>query len=588
MLEDKYTTEEVSYPHMYEDGWLDQQSTLPLPVWDIDRWPTQVEFKAIDSWLYLRRTGMQVGWPIDETPTSIIPVIAAADPITDAVTAPQIAITTHANEYVAPLRKLIKSSGIYAVASMAPPLVALVLAPFLTRSLLPSDYGILTILITFISLMAGITQLGLGSAFFRAYNYDYTSERDRRNVLATTTTLLCLVSILMTIGIALLGPFLARFFFGRPSLGSLVAVAAGVVLLQNLTVPGFSWLRAESRAFLYAVLAISNSLIALIANLILVGVLHLGIVGALIATGSGYAGVMICTVPVIIYRTGIRIRADIARNLLTFGLPLVLNVVSYWVLQLSDRYLLSRFGSLEQTARYAVVYTLGSAMSVVIIGPFTLAWPTTMFAIAKRDDAAQVFRLIFRWFAMFLLFAAFGLSLVGKVLLNWLFPTAYHSASPIIPIISTSIIFYGIYYIFMVGANIKRKTWLAAVFTTIAALVNVLINLFLIPRYGAMGAAVSTLVAYIVLTLVAYIVNQRLYPVSFEIGRFIVALLAGIAFYAGSSYLAHSQGLYGEYGIYIGALVVYGGCLVGLARLPAMNHYIEEAKTRKHGEANRT
>ena len=244
MLEDKYTTEDLSYRHLYEDSWLDQQSTLPLPVWEIDRWPTLVEFKTIDNWLRLGKDTMRIDSSIDEIPTGIIPVITASDPMTNVVTASQSAITSNAKEYIAPLRKLIKSSGIYAIASVAPPLVALVLAPFLTRSLLPRDYGILTILTTFISLVAGITQLGLGSAFFRAYSYDYTSDRDHRNIISTTTTLLCLVSILMMVGIAIPEAFLARLFFGRPSLGSLVVVAAGVVFLQNLTVPGFAWLRA--------------------------------------------------------------------------------------------------------------------------------------------------------------------------------------------------------------------------------------------------------------------------------------------------------------------------------------------------------
>src|SRR5579859_7862859 len=105
---------------------------------------------------------------------------------------------THENDRlaqlpIAPLRGLIKSSGIYAIASVASPLVSLVLAPFLTHHLSPSEYGILTILNTLIGLVAGITQLGLGSAFFRAYSYDYTSHRDRRDVLATVTVLLCFV-----------------------------------------------------------------------------------------------------------------------------------------------------------------------------------------------------------------------------------------------------------------------------------------------------------------------------------------------------------------------------------------------------------
>ena len=292
----------------------------------------------------------------------------------------------------------------------------------------------------------------------------------------------------------------------------------------------------------------------------------MGVAGSLIATASGYASVIICTIPVIIVRAGLRMRMDIVKSVLAYGSPLILSLVSYWVLQLSDRYLLSLFGSLAETARYAAAYTLGSAMSVVVIGPFTLAWPTTMFAIAGRKDAGSVFALVFRWFSMFLLFAAFGLSLVARVLLILLFPVSYRSAAPIIPVVAASMVFYGIYFIFMAGANISRKTWLTAIFATVAAITNVAFNLFLIPHFQAMGAAISTLLAYIILALVAYLVNQRIYFIPFELGRFAIALFIGIGCYVGGNYLASSQGLFGAAGIYVSVIALYSLSLFVLAR----------------------
>ncbi len=574
--------------HMYEVDGYDRRPTLPFPIYNIDQWETQLELRAINYRLPLSRYPLD-GYPLqdssstDEILTRITPAISKLDipvedisdimtirvPITDAVTSPQKAIATDEVDYLTFLCEHIKNAGIYAIASVAFPLISLVLAPFLTHALSLTDYGILTILTTFISLAAGITQLGLGSAFFRAYGYDYTSPDDRRGVLATTTSLLCLISILIAAGGVMLAPFIAGLLFNRSSLGSIVALAVSVVVLQNLTVPGFAWMRAAGRALYFSLLSIGSIFITLITNLVLVGGLHLGIAGAVMATGSGYAGVIVCTMPFILVRGGIRIRVDIAKSMLAFGVPMVLNVVSYWVLQLSDRYLLSLFGSLAETARYATAYTLGSVMSVLVMGPFTLVWPTTMYAIAKRKDAPQVFKLVFRWFSMFLLFAAFGLSIVGTIILDWFFPVSYHSAASVIPIVNTSIAFYGVYYVFTVGSNLTRKTWLASIFTTTAAVVNVALNLFLIPRYQAIGAAASTLIAYIILALVAYTVNQRIYHIPFEAGRFMVALSVGIAFYVGSSFLASSQGTLGGYSIQFGALALYGLCLVILARLPA-------------------
>ena len=517
------------------------------------------------------RLGAQDSRDVSDMPTWTLPIVSA-ERATNLARSLQETPVAGPEVPVSVVGKLIKSSGIYALSSVALPLVSLVLAPFLTHNLSPSDYGILTIANTTIVLAAGITQLGLGSAFFRAYGFDYSSQQDRRDIVATATTLLCLISVPTAIVIAIIAPVLANLLFGRSSLGNCVTLAGGVVLLQNLAVPGLAWMRAEGRPFGYSLLSIGNLFVTLLANVFLVGVLHWGVPGSIIANGSGYACIVICTLPIIIFRAGIKIRVDIAKNLLTFGLPLVLNFVSYWVLQLSDRYLLNLFGSLAETARYAVAYALGSALSVVVMVPFTLAWPISVFAIAKRKDGAQVFKLVFRWFSLFLLFAAFGLSLVGTVLLNLLFPVTYHSAALVIPVVATSIVFYGVYYVFKSGLDVIRKTWLIAVYTTIAAVVNVGLNLFLIPQYGAMGAAVSTFLAYLVLAVIAYVVNQRLYPIPFEIALFLVALLVGIALYTGTTALAQTQKTYSAWGIYIGALVLYGGCLAFLGKLAAWIH----------------
>jgi len=545
-----------------DDGELDQLPTRPLPRLSIDYLPTLPNLQAIGYELSTPGGGARNEQPTDELPTRILPAVRA---IASIPIGGQEPASGGMEDYTALLRGLIKSSGIYALAAMASPLGSLVLAPFLTRYLTPADYGILTVLMTAIGLVAGVTQLGLGSAFFRAYNYDYTDPNDRNGVLIAVVALLCLISIPLAIGAAVAAPSLADLLFGRPALGNEIALAAGVVLLQNLTVPGFAWLRAENRAFFFALLAILNLLITLGGNIVLVGLWRWGIAGSLIAAGSGYAGVVICTVPLVIGRHARWwVRGDIVRNLLAFGGPQVLNVISVWVLQLSDRYLLSILGSLAQTASYAVAYSLGTALSILVVTPFALAWPTTMYAIAKRPDAPHLFKLVFRWFSMLLFFAAFALALGGLLLLDWLFPVSYHSAAPVIPIVAASTAFYGVYIVLTVGISISRKTWLASLFTTLAAAINVGLNLILIPHYGALGAAASTFIAYAALVCMAFIANQRIYPIPFETGRFVGAVLAGIGIYLGCNLLSHRWGGSWAEPVEVLGLIFYGVWLVFL------------------------
>ena len=471
--------------------------------------------------------------------------------------------------YSSHIRNLIKTSGIYALAMLVSPLIALVLAPFLTHNLSNIDYGILAILTTMIALLAGLTQLGLGSAFFRSYSYDYESEQDRAGVLSTVIVLLLCVSLPVTLAVMVAAPWLSAQFLNSPAFGSAIRLAALVMLIQNFALPGFAWMRAENRAFYFSLVSIANLLVSLVGTLFLVGYLHLGIAGALLASGSGYAVVVICTFPVILLKAGLRLRYDIARGLLSYGLPQVSSFISLWVLQLSDRFLLGRLGSLSQTASYSLAYNLGSVLSVVVLSPFQLAWPSALFTIAKKENAPDTFGMVFGWYSMLLLFATFGLALAGMVVLNLFFPPVYGVAAPIIPVIALSIMFNGFYNVFMTGAAIQRKIWFAFTFTTIAAFMNVGLNLVLIPLYGSMGAALATLIAYALLAAMAYVMNQRIYPVPFRMGLFVVALGAGVALFSGSSVLAHSLGTYGAGGISLAALALYGGYTVCLGRFMA-------------------
>lgn len=538
-----------------QNQYLNGVPRLTLPTKSIDQWPTLVDLRAV----YVTSPSFNMDvLPIDQQPTLLLkPVKLRSE-----------GEQSSSESYFILIRKLVKSSGIYALASFVSPLISLVLAPFLTRNLSHADYGALTIFITVIALVAGITQLGLNNAFFRAYSCDYESEGDRLSIVSTVVILLSLSTIPITMTAILGATWISSALFGTPSYTDSVKLAASVILLQNLTVPGLSWLRAENKAILFSILSIGNLLTSLGLNFVLVGVLHMGIAGSLIATGGGYACIVIFSLPAILLRTGFRLRLDIARNLLSFGIPLVSNFISVWVLQLSDRYLLSRYGSLSQTASYSVAYTLGGVLGILVLTPFSLAWPTAMFAIAKRKDAAKVFQLVFRWFSIFLLFAAYGLSLVSTALLFILFPPAYHSAAPVVPIVAMSIMFYGVFNVFTIGISIQRKTWYAVVFTTLAALVNVGANIILIPLYGSMGAAASTLIAYALLAIVTYVLNQRIYPIPFEIGKFMIALLIGIALYVGVAILTQAQGLNVTLGVSLGVFGLYAGCLWLIGKLP--------------------
>ena len=145
--------------------------------------------------------------------------------------------------------------------------------------------------------------------------------------------------------------------------------------------------------------------------------------------------------------------------------------------------------------------------------------------------------------------------------------------------------FYGISYVISVGVYIQRKTSYIPILTTLAALANVGFNIVLIPRYGSMGAAVSTLLAFILLALASYVVNQRLYPIPFEFGLFTVSLLLGVVFFLSSLFLTQFLSLSVAWLIILSAFILYSCCLLLVSGLLRSNRkqllqHIQEFFTR--------
>src|SRR5260370_22477477 len=137
--------------------------------------------------------------------------------------------TTGDISYLSFASNLIKNSGIYAIGSMASPLIALILSPFLAHNISHADYGAFAVLNVVIALMAVITQFSLGSTFFRVYITDYEDQQDRLAVISTTLILLSLTSIPFPLSMLLTAPCWSGLLFRIVSYGYTCSFAALVL-----------------------------------------------------------------------------------------------------------------------------------------------------------------------------------------------------------------------------------------------------------------------------------------------------------------------------------------------------------------------
>ncbi|MCK5788553.1 MAG: polysaccharide biosynthesis C-terminal domain-containing protein, partial [Chlamydiia bacterium] len=141
---------------------------------------------------------------------------------------------------------------------------------------------------------------------------------------------------------------------------------------------------------------------------------------------------------------------------------------------------------------------------------------------------------------------ALGVSLFSReILLVFAQKPEFHIAYKIVPLITIAFIFKGIQYMFLLGFHYVKKTKYIAYIVTIALFVNIGLNFMLIPKLGIWGAALSTVISSLLISVISYYVSQKFYPVKYEIGKMFIVFAVGTVLYLVSGLLANANIYFG-------------------------------------------
>jgi O-antigen/teichoic acid export membrane protein len=170
----------------------------------------------------------------------------------------------------------------------------------------------------------------------------------------------------------------------------------------------------------------------------------------------------------------------------------------------------------------------------LFLSAFEYAWAPFYFETMKEPDAKRTFSLVTTYGIMALVLLAAGLSSVSADLVRLMTKPAFYEAARVVPWIGLGVLFQGVYLLTSIGLNITKQTRYYPVATAAAAGTSVVLNVLLIPQYGALGAAWSNTLAYAVLASVGFLLSRRFYPVDYEWGRLGRVVLAGVSGYVAS------------------------------------------------------
>jgi O-antigen/teichoic acid export membrane protein len=425
------------------------------------------------------------------------------------------------------LKRLGKHSVIYGLGGLVSRILAVILLPLYTRYLSPSDYGKVETLIALTTVVGIALSAGIGSAFFRFY-FDSPEPAARRRVLRTSFWFIMGMATLgLVVGVALSSE-ISQVLFGTSEDADLVAAAfVGLWAGMNWT-QLTNLFRVEERSAAFVSASIANILVTVGATLILVVALDKGPIGVIV---GNFTGTLVVYAVLVMYRReqlGLEFDRGLLRAMNKFGLPLVPSALFLWVTNFSDRLFLVKLADVHEVGLYSVGVRIASAL-VLLLTAFRLAWPA--FAYSIEDDAAarRTYAYVLTYLVVVTTWVATGLALLSPWIVRWITSKPdYEPASRVVGPLAFSTVAFAGYMVVAIGVGRSRRTQFNWVVTGAAAIVNIGLNLLLIPPYGMMGAAIATIAAYTTMFVGMAWWSQRIYPVAYQWRRVATAAGAGV------------------------------------------------------------
>lgn len=431
-------------------------------------------------------------------------------------------------------KELIKNTIIIFIGKFSTQFITFLLLPIYTRVLSTSDYGYVDLIQTYLALLVPIIALRLDTGVFRFLIDVRDNNREKSKIISSTSICLIFQLVLLSIIFIIVNLFIKINYFTLILL-DVISMACSSVILQTTRGLGFNKD--------YSISSIISALVTIIGNVLFLIVFKLGISGVFLSTFI--ANISCVTYLVIknkIYKY-IKInminKKDI-HSLLKYSLPMIPNGLSWWVLNVSDRTILTYFISAAANGIYSVSCKFSSILSSLFT-IFNMSWQETVSLHINDSDRDDFFSNVTENVLNLFNSLCLGIIVCMPWIFNIIIGEKYIQAYEYIPLLLLGNVFNALIGILGGIYIAKKNTKEVAKTTVFAAIINLLIDLLLVKFIGIYAAVLSTVISYFIMTIYRYIDVQKY--VKIKIRKTIIILnifaysITTILYYLNNTYL---------------------------------------------------
>ncbi|GHV36317.1 polysaccharide biosynthesis protein [Bacteroidia bacterium] len=442
------------------------------------------------------------------------------------------------------LRQLISQTAIYGVPTIVGRFLNFLLVPLYTRYFSDAEYGVITEMYAYVAFFTVILMLGLETGFFRYY---VKRERDPDVLNSILLTILMIATAFLVVGLFTYRPLAG--IMGYADHPEYLLCFVIVLVLDTLTAIPFAKLRNDNKALRFAVIKIVNILANIGFNLFFIVLCPYllknnpeNIVKYLynpqIGIGYVFLSNLLASILQLLFfvpnfiRIKLKYNQKLMREILIYSLPIMVLSLAGIVNETFDRallkYLLPKDTAMSQLGIYGACYKVAILMNL-FIQAFRYAAEPFFFKKAKEGDKTVMEKATYYFFI-----ACLFIFLICTLFLNdiMLFVGKdFREGAKVVPILLLANIFLGLIYNLSIWYKNTDKTKIGMWISILGAGITVVLNFVLIPRIGYMGAAWTTLICYVVMAVVSYILGQKYYPIPYKIGKMSLYFLLALTLF---------------------------------------------------------
>ena len=419
--------------------------------------------------------------------------------------------------------RFLKDLVVYGFGESLKKLITFLLLPFYTRAITPDEYGVLNTLTTFLMLIVAVVNCGLDSA--SAYYYFNTDDEKGKRELLFTVFILRVITAIPALLLAYFSKQISQKLFGTPDYSWAVfftCISIPVTLLLKEQSNIYRFIREGWKYNFFGVL---KSLLGISAGILLVVVMRKSVAGAQAATLiSSFIVVSLSFVLFNRKRYIYKFSRFHAKQLLSFGFPLLWSSIAVWIFNSSDRLFLLHYKSLEDIGFYSVGATISQVILLINMA-FQLSYGVIIFSTYSQDKDPNKMHTketaieLYNIYLFISIPIAAGIVIFSTFIIPVITTAEYLMSVYAIPFLLFSKIAAHSYEMMGQGIEFSKKTWHYLWITILTAGINISLNFIFIPKFGFIGAAFTTLISMLVYWLVKAQVSQKYFKVPYKMFR---------------------------------------------------------------------